>query len=160
MNRPTCEVRIADTEYAKLHRHLFPGGHEEHGAVLRAGFCQDGDLVRLTVRDVIPAQFGTDYVEGRIGYRALSPQFIHKQITACRDERLVYLAVHNHHSDQEVAFSGIDLQSHQRGYPALLDIAKGMPVGALVLGLNSMQADLWTRALCNASLMKLVWSFV
>ena len=43
---------------------------------------------------------------------------------------IVYLAAHNHASDQEVGFSRIDLQSHERGYPALLQIARGMPVGA------------------------------
>jgi hypothetical protein len=143
MNLPACEIRISDTQYRELHRHLFPGDRDEHGAVLRAGLCQEGDIVRLLVRDVIPAQFGSDYVKSHIGYRALTPQFIHKQITSCRDERLVYLAVHNHDSDQEVAFSQVDLHSHERGYPALLDIAKGMPVGALVLGKNAMQADLW-----------------
>lgn len=143
MKQPTCEIRISDVLYGELHRHLFPGDHDEHGAVLRAGLCQDADRVRLLVRDFVPADFGTDYVEGQIGYRALAPKFIHKQITVCRDERLVYLAVHNHGSDREVAFSRVDLQSHERGYPALRDIAKGMPVGALVLGTNSMQADLW-----------------
>lgn len=143
MSQPTCEVRISESQYGDLHRHLFPGDRDEHGAILRAGLCQDGDRVRILVRDVIPAKFGTDYVAGKIGHRALTPQFIHKHITTCRNERLVYLAVHNHGSDEEVTFSHIDLQSHERGYPALLDIAKGMPVGALVLGHNSMEADLW-----------------
>lgn len=143
MNQPTCEIRISEAQYGELHRHLFPGDRDEHGAVLRAGLCQDGTQVRLLVRDFIPAKFGSDYVAGRIGHRALAPQFIHKQIIACRNERLVYLAVHNHGSDDEVAFSQIDLESHERGYPALRDIAKGMPVGALVLGKNSMEVDLW-----------------
>ena len=91
MKQPTCEIRISDVLYGELHRHLFPGDHDEHGAVLRAGLCQDADRVRLLVRDFVPADFGTDYVEGQIGYRALAPKFIHKQITVCRDERLVYL---------------------------------------------------------------------
>ncbi|HXE49117.1 MAG TPA: ThiF family adenylyltransferase, partial [Ramlibacter sp.] len=56
---------------------------------------------------------------------------------------MAYLAVHNHGSDDHVGFSPIDLESHVRGYPALRDIANGMPVGALVLGKNSMQADVW-----------------
>jgi hypothetical protein len=73
----------------------------------------------------------------------LAPEFIHRFITRARDERLIYLAVHNHGSDRKVGFSGIDLRSHERGYPALLQIAKGMPVGALVLGRRAMQADLW-----------------
>lgn len=143
MNNVTCDLRISAEDYAALHSHMYPGDRDEHGAVLKAGMVEDGDQVRLLVREVIPAHFGTDYVKGRVGYRALAPQFIHKHITACRDERMVYLAAHNHGSNDEVGFSPIDIQSHERGYPALLDIAKGMPVGALVLGYNAMEADLW-----------------
>src|SRR5262249_16924985 len=85
-----------------------------------------------------------DYVEGRIGYRALNPPFIHRMITRARDEKLAYVAVHNHGTDTSVGFSGIDLDSHERGYPALLQIARGMPVGALVMGHRAAQADVWT----------------
>lgn len=138
-----CIINIAESHYDQLIEHLFPGDDDEHGAVLRAGLCMDGNQVRLLVRDVVPAQEGTDYVPGRTGYRALHPTFIHKHIVACRNERLVYLAVHNHHADEHVSFSQIDLSSHEQGYPALLDIAEGMPVGALVLGKRSMEADIW-----------------
>ena len=138
-----CQLRITDADYDVLRRHLFPGDGDEHGAVLKAGLCRNGDSVRLLVREVALAREGSDYVPGTLGYRALHPSFIHRHITACRDERLIYLAVHNHDTDLSVRFSHIDLASHQRGYPALRDIARGMPVGALVLGHRSMQADLW-----------------
>ena len=42
-----------------------------------------------------------------------------------------------------VEFSRIDLESHERGYPALLDIGRGVPVGALVYGQRSIAADIW-----------------
>jgi hypothetical protein len=123
--------------------HLFPGDHDEHGAVLLAGTsCVAGQLV-LHVREVHLAEEGLDYVEGLIGYRALTPNFIHRLITRARDDRLAYLAVHNHGTDREVGFSAIDYDSHERGYPALLQIARGVPVGALVFGLRSLQADVW-----------------
>jgi len=139
----SCTINIAEKHYDQLLAHLFPGDDDEHGAVLRAGLCTDGNQVRLLVREVIPAREGTDYVPGRTGYRALHPTFIHKHITSCRNDRLVYLAVHNHHSDEHVGFSRIDLSSHEQGYPALLDIAEGMPVGALVFGKRSVEADIW-----------------
>lgn len=138
-----CQITFAEADYDRLHAHLFPGDQDEHGAVVRAGLCVDGDRIRLLVRDIHSAREGSDYVPGRTGYRALHPKFIHQHITACRDQRWVYLAVHNHHSDLSVDFSEVDLESHEEGYPALLDIAEGMPVGALVLGLRSMEADLW-----------------
>lgn len=73
----------------------------------------------------------------------LAAPFIHRCITHCRDNRLVYLSVHNHGGTDAVAFSAVDLASHERGYPALLDIANGMPVGALVFAEHAIEIDLW-----------------
>jgi len=138
-----CRLRMARQDFNVITTHLFPGDHDEHGCVLLAGTsCADGKLT-LHVREVHLAREGSDYVQGTIGYRALSPKFIHRLITRARDERLAYLAVHNHGSDREVGFSRIDYDSHERGYPALLQIASGMPVGALVFGTRSIQADIW-----------------
>lgn len=138
-----CRLRITRNDFDTITGHLFPGDKDEHGGVLLAGISQGEGKLTLHVREVHLAQGGTDYVEGKIGYRALSPKFIHRLITRARDERLAYLAVHNHGSDQEVGFSSIDFDSHERGYPALLQIARGMPVGALVFGRRSIQADVW-----------------
>jgi len=139
----TCRIRFPRSEYDILMRHLFPGDRDEHGAVLLAGVSdQNGEQI-LSVREVHLAREGVDYVKGKIGYRALEPTFIHRLITRARDERLAYIAVHNHEADRHVGFSQIDTDSHHRGYPALLQIAKGMPVGALVAGRRSMQASVW-----------------
>jgi molybdopterin/thiamine biosynthesis adenylyltransferase len=138
-----CSLRIAQEDFDTLKNHLFPGDFDEHGAVLLAGVSRPLGQLTLHIREVHLAEEGVDYVEGKIGYRALSPKFIHRLITRARDERLAYLAVHNHGSDREVDFSRIDLESHERGYPALLQIARGMPVGALVVGHRSIQADVW-----------------
>jgi hypothetical protein len=139
----TCRLRIARDDFDLVYGHLFPGDGDEYGAVLLAGMSSAGGQLTLHVREVHIAREGTDYVEGKIGYRALTPTFIHKLITRARDQRLVYLAAHNHGSDRDVSFSHIDLESHERGYPALLQIAKGMPVGGMVFGKRSMQVDLW-----------------
>lgn len=138
-----CVVRIARADFDGLMRHLFPGDGDEHGAVLLAGYVNNGEHSALCVREIHPAREGIDYVKGNVGYRALAPTFIHRMITRARDERLIYLAAHNHDSDTSVGFSRIDLESHDRGYPALLQIARGMPVGALVHGHRSMEADIW-----------------
>jgi len=152
----TCRLRITRDHYDLLIKHLFPGDRDEHGAVLLAGLSSVKDRPTLLVREVHPAREGLDYVAGQIGYRALTPSFIHRMITRGRDEQLVYLAVHNHASDQEVGFSRIDLQSHERGYPALLQIARGTPVGALVFGRRSIEADLWLPVGKRLSLDKAV----
>jgi hypothetical protein len=141
-----CRIRFARQDFDELARHLFPGDGDEHGAVVLAGTSVHTNEPTFFVREVHRAIDGVDYVEGQIGYRALRPQFIHRLITRARDERLAYLAVHNHASDRAVAFSQIDLDSHERGYPALLQISRGVPVGALVMGHRSMQADVWTSS--------------
>ena len=138
-----CRIRISRGDFNQVQSHLFPGDHDEHGAVLLAGYSWCNGNLTLHVREVHKATEGVDYVEGKIGYRALSPTFIHRLITRARDERLAYLAVHNHGTDREVGFSRIDLESHERGYPALLQISRGMPIGGLVFGQRSMEADVW-----------------
>ena len=143
MTATRCDVLIPSEAHSRLMTHLFPGDDDEHGAVLHAGIVRTGESLRLLVRRVETAVFGRDYVAGEYGYRALSPTFIHRQIVQCRNAGLAYLAVHNHGSDRRVAFSTIDLESHERGYPALLDIGRGVPVGALVYGRRSVAADIW-----------------
>ena len=143
MNRRKCDILVPAGLHQRIMEHLFPGDGDEHGAILRAGIVRNGASLRLLVQHVQPAQFGTDYVPGQYGYRALTPTFIHREILRCRDSGLAYLAVHNHERDRHVEFSLIDLQSHERGYPALLDIGRGVPVGALVYGKRSVAADIW-----------------
>jgi len=141
----TCQLRFARADYDRLHAHLFPGDNDEHGAVLLAGITEKEGQPTFLVREVHLAMEGSDYVEGKVGYRALHPSFIHKMITRARDEKLAYLAAHNHHSDLSVGFSRIDLDSHELGYPALMQIARGIPVGALVFGERSIQSDVWLK---------------
>lgn len=43
-----------------------------------------------------------------------------------RDEKLVYLAVHNHFGDLQVDFSQIDLDSHDLGYPVIRHCSKSL----------------------------------
>lgn len=137
-------LTISESLFEPLERHLFPGDGDEHGAVMVAGLHRLADgSVRLLARDVFLAQDGIDYVPGKRGYRMLKAQFIQGRIMACRDERLVYLAIHNHGGAGRVAFSSDDLDSHERGYPALLDISRGNAVGALVFAKGAVAGDIW-----------------
>ena len=129
--------------YGELHRHLFPGDGDEHGAVILAGTCESDRDLRLVARELHLAKDGVDYVPGKRGYRMLKAEFIQGRILRARDRRLAYLAIHNHGGTDSVGFSGPDMASHERGYPALLDIARGMPVGALVFARSAVAGDLW-----------------
>lgn len=149
---PQCDIWMAHADHSQLMAHLFSGDEDEHGAVLRCGIVQLQGRLRLVVRHVDLALDGDDYGPGEHGHRALRTDFIHRNIMACRKERLAYLAVHNHGSDDHVAFSSVDLKSHERGYPALRDIGRGVPVGALVFGYRSVAADVWLPDGSRASL--------
>lgn len=144
LNSGPWSLTIPGSMYQALIGHLYPGDGDEHGAVIMAGMATTADgRTRLLARELHLAVDGTDYVPGKRGYRMLKADFIRKHIVACRDERLVYLAIHNHGGSTSVAFSRDDLDSHERGYPALLDIADGMPVGALVLAPRAIAGDIW-----------------
>ena len=129
--------------YTSLHNHLFPGDGDEHGAVILAGTCRSDRGLRLVARELHLATDGRDYVRGQRGYRMLRAEFIQSRILRARDQRLAYLAIHNHGGTNRVGFSADDMASHERGYPALLDITRGMPVGALVFAESAVAGDLW-----------------
>lgn len=138
-----CELRISVNMYNELHAHLFPGDNDEHGAVLHAGLLQTPAGPVLTVREVVLAEEGKDWVPGTRGYRKLLAPFIARQARRCRDEKLVYIAVHNHGPGDRVSFSAVDIESHERGFPALLDLVEGMPVGSLVFADRAIAGDIW-----------------
>lgn len=142
MNRP-WSIRLPQLLYDRLHAHLFPGDGDEHGAVIAVGIAETERGVRLLGREFFLAEEGIDYVPGTHGYRALTPRFIAEKASYCSDEQLGYLAVHNHSGRGHVGFSDVDLDSHARGYPALLDLTRGGPVGALVLAEDAVAGDIW-----------------
>ena len=136
-------VTITGEQWDELHSHLFPGDGDEHGAVLRCGIARSERGNRLLVRDVVPAVDGVDYIAGDRGYRKLTAGFVADNIDVCANEGLAYIAVHNHGGHKKVAFSATDMASHERGYPALLDINGGVPVGALVFAHDAVAGDIW-----------------
>jgi molybdopterin/thiamine biosynthesis adenylyltransferase len=137
-------LSIGQPLYERLWAHLFPGDDDEHGAVIAAGIATTPRGTRLLARELFLAEDGVDFVPGVRGYRRLTPEFVRDRIRHCRDQKLIYLAVHNHRGSDSVEFSEPDNRSHERGYPALLDIS-GQPVGALVLARNAVAGDIWTR---------------
>src|SRR5579872_4639358 len=137
-------LRMSQSLYEDLHGHLFPGDRDEHGAVIEAGLAVLNRRPVLLARRLWKAQDGVDWVPGTRGYRMLPAPYVTKRIRDCRAERTVYLAVHNHGGQGSVAFSEVDLSSHKRGFPALLDVMQGIPVGALVFAEDAVAGDIWT----------------
>jgi len=138
-------LRMDKALFCVLRDHLFPGDGDEHGAVIAAGLCEGPRGTRLLAREVFLARDGVDYVPGIRGYRALTAQFVAEKSDYCASQGLSYLAVHCHGGVGTVSFSDDDLASHRRGYPALLDITNGGPVGALVFAKDAVAGEIWTR---------------
>jgi molybdopterin/thiamine biosynthesis adenylyltransferase len=139
----SCSLILPSSLRAQLWSHLFPGDRDEHGAVMVCGVARSDRGIRLLGRELFPGTDGIDYVPGDRGYRMLRGEFILDKVLRCRDERLAYLAIHNHGGADHVGFSADDLRSHERGYPALLDVARGQPVGALVVAQRAIAGDIW-----------------
>lgn len=141
---PPWTLVLPEQLYRQLQAQLFPGDGDEHGAVIAAGLAASPRGTRLLARELFLARDGVDYVPGERGYRMLRAAFIQNCLLHCRDEQLAYLAVHNHGGRDSVGFSDVDLRAHERGYPALLAILRGQPVGGLVFASDAVAGDLWT----------------
>lgn len=141
--RKHVTLTLTESQHRSLTEHLFPGDNDEHGAVLAVGVADSGNATRLLGHHVFIARDGRDYVPGNRGYRQLRAEFIADCLAYCRERQLGYLAIHNHGGVDEVAFSSVDLLSHQRGYPALLDILGATPVGGLVFARRACAGDIW-----------------
>ncbi len=149
---------LPESMKAELFAHLFPGDGDEHGAIILAGISQTERGLRLIARELHLAIDGKDYVPGRRGYRMLKAEFIQSRILRARELKLAYLAIHNHGGTTSVGFSPDDFASHERGYPSLLDISRGMPVGALVFAPSAVAGDLWFEGRRRAALKDAVIS--
>ena len=139
------EFRIPQAMFDELFAHLFPGDHDEHGAVIAAGICESARGTRFLARKLFIAREGIDYVASKFGYRALSADFVARVSNFCAQNRLCYFAIHCHGGADSVSFSDVDTDSHKRSYPALLDITEGGPVGALVFAENAIAGEVWAR---------------
>src|SRR5436305_194740 len=103
----TIDTRL----FSSLFRHLFPGDHDEHGAVLTTGIATSARGTRLLARDLFLAKDGIDYVPGTRGYRALTPDFVARCVSYCAEQNLCYLAIHCHGGNDSVRFSRDDIAS-------------------------------------------------
>ena len=101
----TISVRLPAEMMASLRSHLFRADADEHGAVIGASVVETQRGMRLLGRRLFIAQDAIDYVPGERGYRMLTPGFVRRCVRACAEERLAYLAVHNHAGTDTVAFS-------------------------------------------------------
>ncbi len=141
---PPWSLRIGQGAWDAMVRHINRGDHDEHGGALLCGIADRRDGPALLAREFVPAIDGVDYVPGTKGYRALTPAFVSRIAKRARREKWAVLMVHGHGKvGRSVRFSSVDLESHENGYGALLDIVGGLPVGALVITDQAVAGDIW-----------------
>lgn len=138
-------ITFSERDYDLLHSHLFPGDEDEHGAILACGLSHTSRGSRLLVREVFLAEDGVDFVAGQRGYKQITPLFVAEKAGYCRVNALAYVTVHNHGGHGRVGFSDDDLRSHERGYPALVQMT-GKPVAALVFAEGAVAGDIFTNS--------------
>jgi len=107
--------------------------------------CESERGIRLLTREVFLAKDGVIMCRGNTGLIAPSLQIRGSSSDYCSRERLCYFAITATVERDSVDFSTADLNSHVRGYPALLDITNGGPAGALVFARNAVAGSIWTR---------------
>ncbi len=139
---PAVTVRCGTTLWAEVTSHIHQADGDEHGGALLCGVATGGRGTRLLANRFIPAIDGVDYVPGTLGHRALTASFIRRTTRIAAGRNLACLFLHGHGPGDSVAFSPVDLASHERGYPALLDITNQI-VGALVLASKAVAGDIW-----------------
>ncbi len=140
---PAVGVRCSAGLWAEVEAQIHQSDHDEHGGALLCGVAHGHRKgVQLLASRFVPAIDGIDYVRGMKGHRALTPAFIRRVIRVAEPETLACLFVHGHGRGSSVSFSEIDYESHERGYPALLEIS-GQIIGALVLASHAVAGDVW-----------------
>ena len=139
---PDVSVRCGATLWAEVTSHVHQADGDEHGGALLCGIATGGSGTRLLANRFIPAIDGVVYVPGAVGHRALTASFIRRTTRIAAERNLACLFLHGHGRGDTVAFSTVDLASHERGYPALLDITNQV-VGALVLASHAVAGDIW-----------------
>jgi hypothetical protein len=146
LSAPPWSLRIGQGIWTSMASHVNRGDHDEHGGAVVCGIAERRDGQVLLAREFVPAVDGVDYVPGTTGHRALTPAFINRLAKRARREKWAVLFVHGHgQHGRSVGFSGIDFDSHESGYRAVLDIAGGLPVGALVITDHAVAGDIWQR---------------
>ena len=140
------ELRISQAEYERLTQHLFPGDHDEHGALLLVGAhprVHGGTL--MSVREVhLLAE--NEFPPGEYGYRQLAASALARVGNRAADERLALVSAHSHPgSGEQTGLSGDDLAAHERLFGHLLDITAAPIVGGIALGEHSVAGEIWRR---------------
>lgn len=137
------ELRIPVGDYERLHARLFPGDHDEHGAILLAGERHAAGRSTLAVRETHLLE-PDEFPPGTHGYRQFAAAALARLGNRAAQEHLAMVTVHSHPGAHERnSLSGDDLAAHERVFPHLLDITGAASVTGVALGEASAAGESW-----------------
>ncbi len=137
------ELRIPGDDYERLHAHLFPGDHDEHGAILLAGEHHAAGRSTLVVRETHLLE-PHEFPPGTHGYRQFAAAALARLGNRAAQERLAIVTVHSHPgAHKRNSLSSDDLAAHERVFPHLLDITGASSVSGIALGEASAAGESW-----------------
>lgn len=137
------EVVVGGEQFDELYAHLFQGDGDEHAAVALAGVDQEGERLRLLVRELHPVP-PEHFPPGQHGYRQTSPRFVAELAVSASERKLAYVAFHSHPgSGRRTSLSSDDRAAHRRLFPHLLDLTSGRPIAGIALGAASAAGEVW-----------------
>jgi hypothetical protein len=137
------DLRIPAGDYERLHAHLFPGDHDEHGAILLAGEHHAPGRSTLAVRETHLLE-PEEFPPGTHGYRQFAAAVLARLGNRAAQERLAMITVHSHPGAHERnSLSSDDLAAHERIFPHLLDITAAASMTGIALGEASAAGEIW-----------------
>lgn len=137
-----CLLRVPVRMMQDLRSHLFSTSGE-HAAVIEASYFQSGRGHNFLAKALHLAEDGKDFFLNDRHCYSMRSSFVRDRIWQCRQNGTAYLAIHNHGGNRRVAFSDVDIASHESSAPSLLQIANGLPVGWLVFAEQAAAGDIW-----------------
>jgi hypothetical protein len=136
------ELVVDGATYARLEQHLFQADRDEHAAVILAGVTL-GSRLTLLARELHLVD-EADFEPGTFGYRQTAAHRVAELSVRAADEGLAYVALHSHPGARtEVSLSRDDRRAHERLFPHLSNIVRGLPVAGLALGSHSAAGEVW-----------------
>ncbi len=136
-------LRIAGSDYADLHEHLFRPDGDEHAVVILAGVHKRQGETVLLARELHLLN-EAEFPPGTFGYRQIAPSVLARLGNRAAEEDLALVSCHSHPgATTRVSLSADDLSGHRRVFPHLLDIVDGQPVAGLAFGSRAAVGEVW-----------------
>jgi molybdopterin/thiamine biosynthesis adenylyltransferase len=135
------EIRIVESQWDELRDRLLTDG-VEHAALMICGVHRTSSRTVLLVRRVVPLH-DDDFLDRTDLSLSIAPSTLARFAKQARGEGATLVLCHSHPFPGDVVASPIDLDTEADLCGRVLAPRLGLPVGALVVGPDSLDGRLW-----------------